>query len=257
MAAGHILAIDQGTTSSRAILFDAAMQVAGIAQQEFPQHFPASGWVEHDPQDLWTSTVQTCRDVMARSGLGTDQIAAIGITNQRETTLVWDRDSGKPIYNAIVWQDRRTADFCRDLREQGLAERRLSLRGGPQLCTAWEQVDALTVCAIEGWCAGGGAALAVSCDLRVVSESATLYVPEVERGMNMSWGSIPRITALVGPARAKRIAALCEKIGAQTALSWGLADEICADGQALTAAEQIAIRASALPPTAMKMVNKR
>lgn len=123
MAAGHILAIDQGTTSSRAILFDAAMQVAGIAQQEFPQHFPASGWVEHDPQDLWTSTVQTCRDVMARSGLGADQIAAIGITNQRETTLVWDRDSGKPIYNAIVWQDRRTADFCRDLREQGLAAR--------------------------------------------------------------------------------------------------------------------------------------
>ncbi len=140
------------------------------------------------------------------------------------------------------------------LREQGLAERRLSLRAGPRLCDAWEQVDALTICAIEGWCAGGGAALAVSCDLRVMSESAMLYVPEVERGMNMTWGSIPRITALVGPARAKRIAALCEKIDAQTALNWGITDHVCEDGQALSVGTQIAQRACALPPSAMKMV---
>lgn len=140
------------------------------------------------------------------------------------------------------------------LRKQGLAQRRLSLRAGPRLCEAWEQIDAITICAIEGWCAGGGAALAVACDLRVMSQSATVYVPEVERGMNMSWGSIPRFAALVGPARAKRVAALCEKVDASTAKAWGLADEVVADGQALTGAMAIATRAAALPPTAMKMV---
>lgn len=140
------------------------------------------------------------------------------------------------------------------LRAQGLAQRRLSLRAGPRLCEAWEQVDAITICAIEGWCAGGGAALAVSCDLRVMSRSAMFYVPEVERGMNMTWGSIPRFTALVGPARAKRIAALCEKIDASTALQWGVADQVSDDGQALTVAMKLAEQASALPPSAMKMV---
>jgi enoyl-CoA hydratase/carnithine racemase len=139
------------------------------------------------------------------------------------------------------------------LREQGLAQRRLSLRAGPRLCEAWEQVDAITICAIEGWCAGGGAALAVSCDLRVMGQSAMLYVPEVERGMNMTWGSIPRFTALVGPARAKRIAALCEKIDAPTALQWGLADQLCEDGQASAVATQLADQVSTLPPSAMKM----
>ncbi|MGB7301059.1 MAG: enoyl-CoA hydratase/isomerase family protein [Burkholderiaceae bacterium] len=140
------------------------------------------------------------------------------------------------------------------LRQQGLAQRRLSLRAGPQLCEAWEKVDAITICAIEGWCAGGGAALAVSCDLRVMGESAVFYVPEVERGMNMTWGSVPRIAALVGPARAKRIAALCEKIDAQTAMSWGLADQVCVDTQAAQTALSIATQAALLPPTAMKMV---
>jgi len=140
------------------------------------------------------------------------------------------------------------------LREQGLAQRRLSLRAGPRLCEAWEKIDAMTICAIEGWCAGGGAALAVACDLRVMSQSAMLYVPEVERGMNMTWGSIPRFAALVGPARAKRIAAMCEKVDAATALQWGLADEVCEDGAALTAAMRWGEQASALPPTAMKMV---
>lgn len=140
------------------------------------------------------------------------------------------------------------------LRGQGLAERRLSLRAGPQLCDAWERVDALTICAIEGWCAGGGAALAASCDLRVMGANAMFYVPEVERGMNMSWGSIPRFVALVGPARAKRIAALCEKINAETASAWGLADAIADSGDALGAALEIADRAASLPPTAMKVV---
>ena len=124
------------------------------------------------------------------------------------------------------------------------------------MCEAWEQVDALTLCAIEGWCVGGGAALAVSCDLRVVSETSTLYVPEVERGMNMSWGSIPRFVALIGPARAKRIAGLCEKVSAQTALDWGLADHVVAPGSALARAHEIAEAAAKLPPTALKMVKQ-
>ncbi|MDF3383980.1 MULTISPECIES: glycerol kinase GlpK [unclassified Sulfitobacter] len=115
----HILAIDQGTTSSRAIIFDGNMSVTATAQEEFPQHFPRSGWVEHDPGDLWSTTAGTCRAVIEKAGLRPDDIAAIGITNQRETTLVWDAKSGKPVHNAIVWQDRRTADFCRALRESG------------------------------------------------------------------------------------------------------------------------------------------
>ena len=113
----HILAIDQGTTSSRAIIFDADMAPIASAQEEFDQHFPQSGWVEHDPSDLWASTAATCRAAIEKAGLGVDAITAIGITNQRETTLVWDRATGQPIHNAIVWQDRRTADTCRDLAE--------------------------------------------------------------------------------------------------------------------------------------------
>lgn len=115
----YILAIDQGTTSSRAILFDQARRVVAVAQEEFPQHFPASGWVEHEPSDLWTTTLSTCRAAMAKAGIGAGDVAAIGITNQRETTLVWDRKTGAPIHRAIVWQDRRTSDLCRVLREAG------------------------------------------------------------------------------------------------------------------------------------------
>jgi len=116
----HILALDQGTTSSRAILFDAAMRPVATAQQEFAQHFPASGWVEHDALDLWTTTAATARGVIEKAGLRAADIAAIGLTNQRETTLVWDRNTGQPIHRAIVWQDRRTAELCADLRAQGL-----------------------------------------------------------------------------------------------------------------------------------------
>ena len=115
----HILAIDQGTTSSRAILFDGEMKITATAQEEFAQHYPASGWVEHDPGDLWTSTAATCRAVMEKAGLKAADIAGIGITNQRETTLIWDRATGKPIHNAIVWQDRRTAETCQALKKQG------------------------------------------------------------------------------------------------------------------------------------------
>jgi glycerol kinase len=117
--ASFVLAIDQGTTSSRAILFRPDTSVAAVAQREFPQHFPASGWVEHEPEDLWTTTLDVCREVLAKGGAQATDIAAIGITNQRETTLVWDRASGRAIHRAIVWQDRRTADVCGALKRDG------------------------------------------------------------------------------------------------------------------------------------------
>ena len=115
----HILAIDQGTTSSRAIIFDANTAIIAVAQQEFPQHFPASGWVEHEPEDLWGTTLAVCREAMAKAGVAASDLAGIGITNQRETTLVWDRKTGKAIYRAIVWQDRRTAERCAALKAEG------------------------------------------------------------------------------------------------------------------------------------------
>src|SRR3954452_5592747 len=115
----YVLAIDQGTTSSRAILFRKDMTIAAQAQKEFPQHFPASGWVEHEPEDLWASVVETCRAAMDRAGARASDIATIGITNQRETTLVWDRKTGKPIHRAIVWQDRRTAEICNAMKAAG------------------------------------------------------------------------------------------------------------------------------------------
>ncbi len=114
-----ILSIDQGTTSSRAILFDLDSQVVASCQQEFEQIFPDDGWVEHDPEDIWRSTLQSVKSVIEKNAALTD-IVAIGIANQRETTLIWDRTTGKPLYNAIVWQDRRTARYCERLREQGL-----------------------------------------------------------------------------------------------------------------------------------------
>ncbi len=117
-----ILAIDQGTTSTRAILFDRQGSPLGSAQEEFPQHFPENGWVEHRVEDLWQTTLRTVREALENSGRSAADLAAIGITNQRETTLVWDRHSGEPIHNAIVWQDRRTSDYCQALRDQGHAE---------------------------------------------------------------------------------------------------------------------------------------
>ncbi|MBW6419256.1 glycerol kinase GlpK [Celeribacter sp. PS-C1] len=118
----YILAIDQGTTSTRAILFDGDLSVTATAQEEFEQHFPKSGWVEHDAFDLWSTTAATCRAVIEKSSADVSQIAAIGITNQRETTLVWDKTTGQPVYNAIVWQDRRTSELCKTLKSEGFEE---------------------------------------------------------------------------------------------------------------------------------------
>jgi len=117
--AAYVLAIDQGTTSTRAILFRADTSIAAVAQREFPQHFPADGAVEHEPEDLWATTVATCREVMRAAGAVARDIAAIGITNQRETTLLWERAGGRAVHRAIVWQDRRTADHCARLRAGG------------------------------------------------------------------------------------------------------------------------------------------
>lgn len=116
----HILAFDQGTTSSRAILFDRNGRIQSAAQKEFEQIYPKPGWVEHDPMEIWGSQSGVAREVLERSGVSPDEVAAIGITNQRETTLLWDRHTGKPVYNAIVWQDRRTADICDKLKVQNL-----------------------------------------------------------------------------------------------------------------------------------------
>ena len=117
--ANCILSIDQGTTSSRAIVFAPDSSIVASAQQEFPQHYPNDGWVEHDPEDIWTTTVNVCEQAIAQATKKGAVVVAIGVTNQRETTLVWDKKTGKPIYNAIVWQDRRTASQCRELQNAG------------------------------------------------------------------------------------------------------------------------------------------
>ena len=115
----YVLAIDQGTTSSRAILFDQKLQIAATAQQEFKQIFPRSGWVEHDPEEIWQSVLSTCREVMQKTDTQASSINSIGITNQRETVVLWDKQTGKCLHNALVWQDRRTSKLCTDLKEQG------------------------------------------------------------------------------------------------------------------------------------------
>ncbi|POZ89192.1 MULTISPECIES: glycerol kinase GlpK [Petrotoga] len=118
----YILSIDQGTTSSRAIIFDHDGNVVSVAQQEFMQYYPKPGWVEHDPNEIWATTMGVIADAMARGNINRSQISAIGITNQRETTVIWDAETGKPLHNAIVWQDRRTSKICDTLKEKGLEE---------------------------------------------------------------------------------------------------------------------------------------
>jgi glycerol kinase len=117
---GFVLAIDQGTTSSRAIVFDGAMKIAGVGQKEFTQFYPASGWVEHDPEEIWQSVIWAAKEALRKAKVKPAEIAAIGITNQRETVVIWDKATGKPIHKAIVWQDRRTAPLCAKLKKAGL-----------------------------------------------------------------------------------------------------------------------------------------
>lgn len=125
----YIMALDQGTTSSRAILFDKKGKIISIAQKDFKQHFPKAGWVEHDPEEIWTSQSSVMIESLVNKKIKANQIAAIGITNQRETTIVWDRKTGKAVYNAIVWQDRRTANYCNELKDKGHSEMVVSKTG--------------------------------------------------------------------------------------------------------------------------------
>lgn len=141
------------------------------------------------------------------------------------------------------------------IRSAPLAERRMSVATGRRMCQAWADLQPLTISAINGWCVGGGAALAVATDLRVMADDAHFYVPEIERGMNMSWGSVPRIVNLVGPAKAKRIVVLAEKLSASRALDWGIADEVVADP--ISKAMEMAERAASLPPVALRMCKQQ
>ena len=139
----YILSIDQGTTSSRGVIFDENYEIISIGQKEFTQFFPDSGWVEHDPEEIWSSTLESCKSAIKESKTDINQIKAIGITNQRETTVVWDKVTGRPIYNAIVWQDRRTSDQCQSLRDLGhesLVNQKTGLLLDPYFCAtkiAW------------------------------------------------------------------------------------------------------------------------
>ena len=125
----YLLALDQGTSSSRALVFRDDGQVHSMAQQEFAQIYPQPGWVEHDPMAIWQSQLDTARQALAQGGLSTGDVRAVGITNQRETTVLWDRRTGQPLHNAIVWQDRRTEGLCRQLREAGHESRVQALTG--------------------------------------------------------------------------------------------------------------------------------
>lgn len=118
----YIVALDQGTTSSRAIIFDKDQNIIGVSQKEFPQIYPKEGWVEHDPMEIWGSQYSVLQEVMAKSNITQKDLAGIGITNQRETTIVWDKNTGMPVYNAIVWQCRRTASICEELIKDGFEE---------------------------------------------------------------------------------------------------------------------------------------
>jgi len=117
-----ILSLDQGTTSSRAIVFDRKGNSMALSQKEFTQLFPQPGWVEHDPMEIWSSQLTVATEAIVKAGLTPGDIAAIGITNQRETTILWNKETGRPVYNAIVWQDRRTSDYCNALKEAGKAD---------------------------------------------------------------------------------------------------------------------------------------
>lgn len=139
----YVLSIDQGTTSSRGVIFDKNYEIVSIGQKEFTQFFPDSGWVEHDPEEIWMSTLESCHSAIKESKIDPSQIRAVGITNQRETTVVWDKETGKPIYNAIVWQDRRTSDQCQNLKDLGhesLVNEKTGLLLDPYFCAtkiAW------------------------------------------------------------------------------------------------------------------------
>ena len=119
----YVMALDAGTTSNRCIIFNEKGEMCSVAQKEFTQYFPKPGWVEHDANEIWSSQLGVAVEAMAKLGIGADDIAAIGITNQRETTVVWDKNTGEPVYHAIVWQCRRTSEYCDTLKDKGLTDK--------------------------------------------------------------------------------------------------------------------------------------
>ncbi len=194
-----------------------------------------------------------------------DHANSLSFAIMRELTTVARDLADDPALCAVVLTGRAdNFSLGMDLKDEevakaataGLAERRVVLKTGPQMYRAWEELDPLTIVAIEGWCVGGGVALAVSCDLRIIGAGGHFYVPEVERGFNMSWGSVPRITNLVGPAKAKRIVVLAEKLNAARAVDWGLADEAVPDDTTMEAALEMARRAASLPPNGVRLCKK-
>lgn len=189
-------------------------------------------------------SIETCRQLQqaARSFENDTEVSAVILTGTPD--------------NFTMGADLKDPELLA-LPERPLAERRLLSQAGGRMCKAWEEVEALTIVAIEGWCVGGGAALALSCDLRVSADNATYYVPEIERGMNLSWNAVPRLTALVGPARAKRIIILAEKLAAQGAFDWGLVDRLAAPGKALETALEWAERCASLPPVQIRMLKQQ
>ena len=187
---------------------------------------------------------------------------ALSATLIRELTEAAESFDGDSETSAVVLTGRQdgfsygldlTDPEIARIAEADLGTRRQLLKAGPRLCRAWEEVEPLTVAAIEGWCVGGGVALAISLDLRTVGAGAVFYVPEIERGMNLGWNAVPRTTNLVGPARAKRMIVLAEKVDAARAVDWGVADAVGEGGQALDLALDMARRAAAMPPLSVRM----
>ena len=188
-------------------------------------------------------------NAMSRAVMAELLAAARSFEDDIETSAIVLTGAAK---NFTLGFDLKDPESARQF-EAGLAERRNLLQLGPKMAAAWEALEPMTFCAIEGWCVGGGAALVVACDIRVMGESAHIYVPEIERGMNMSWQSVPRFVNLVGPAKAKRIVVMAERITAGRALDWGLADEVVADGGAFDKAMEMAERVASLPPVQVRM----
>jgi len=175
--------------------------------------------------------------------------SAASFDAESETSAIVVHGAGGNFSLGLDLKDREIAE----IPEMGLAKRRKALQLGPKLCHIFEELEPMTFMVIEGFCVGGGAALAVAGDLRIADEGAVFYVPEIERGMNMSWQSVPRFVRLVGPAKAKRIIVMAEKIEAQKALHWGLADEVTEAGGALSKALEMAERVAAMPPVQVRM----
>ena len=190
-----------------------------------------------------------------------DRANALSMRAMAELThAAGELDADAELSAVVLTGSDRNFSLGADLKDSGNANdgsglnaRRMALRAGPRMCEAWERLEPMTIAAVEGYCVGGGAALVVSCDLRILANDSTVYVPEIERGMNMSWGSVPRIVNLVGPARAKRIIVLAEKLDAARCERWGLADELSAPGQAVKKALELARRIAELPPVQVRM----